>query len=180
MSGTWKGEVTGSSYDDNMWGLSLGYEQTFEQFNDKLKANFKYSSCKCKDEGYDYDYTGFDINGIYQLDKIYAITCGYHNHDIDITSGLKITVTGLIVGIDAIYPISPKAKIGYEFGFSLNGNEEILNYDIDADIYIAKIKFLYAINPKIDFTISYKYTQYDTDIINFKYYNLAFGGICKF
>lgn len=177
VPGKWDIDFPASSSSGDANGVIVGVEHFF---NESFKGGFEYSSYKCKESGDDYDYTGFDINGGYLFNECFTFVAGYHSHELDITNGVKLKATGLILGANADFSINKKSKINTSIAFSVNGNAEFAGADADANILMAKIKYMYALNDQWDLSAGYRYTSYDIDKLDLKINGLSLGAAYKF
>jgi opacity protein-like surface antigen len=177
VPGKWNIDIPGNSLDDDANGVIVGVEHLF---NESFKGGFEYSSYKCKESGDDYDYTGFDINGGYLFTEYFAVTAGYHNHELDLTNGIKLKTTGFMLGADADFLINEKSKINSSIAFSVNGNAELVGADADANIFIGKVKYIYALNEQWDLSAGYRYTSYDINNLDLKINGISLGVAYKF
>jgi hypothetical protein len=177
VPGKWDVDFPASSSSGDANGVIVGVEHLF---NESFKGGFEYSSYKCKESGDDYDYTGFDIKGAYLFNEYFGVTAGYHSHELDITNGVKLKATGFMLGTDADFLINEKSKINSSIAFSVNGNAEFAGADADANILMAKIKYIYSLNNQWDLSVGYRYTSYDINSLDLKINGLSLGAAYKF
>jgi opacity protein-like surface antigen len=177
VPGKWDIDSPNGSIDGDTKEVIVGVDYLF---NENFKTNFEYSSCKCEDGGDDYDYTGFDIKGGYLLNDYFAATAGYHSHELDLTNGIKLKTTGFMLGVDTVFPINEKSKIDSSLALSVNGNAELAGADVDANILIAKIKYIYALNDQWDLSAGYRYISYDINNLDLKTNGISLGAAYKF
>jgi len=186
MAGEWDGE---SEKDDISAGI-VGFEQDFDRF--KLGIEYTDSKWEKWDEGIDFDYTGFDLKFGYQLTDQVALIAGYHRYDFkpdksksSVTDeGYTYTayfadakIDGIMIGIDADFPITDKISFNSSFSFSPDGKykdkysseaklydeDDYEDWSSDIDIITAKVKFNYAVIDNLALSLGYHYTQYKFD-----------------
>jgi hypothetical protein len=201
MPGSWEDWEN----DDDATTAIVGFKQNFDRF--KLSLEYTDSKWKNWDSTMDYDYTGFDAKIGYQLTDQIAFMIGYHRYDIkpekhkatvymdNVTNTsyfADFKIDGIIIGIDADFPISEKISFSSSFGFSPDGdykgdysteaevedNEEDFSFDVD--IFTAKIRFSYAVTDNLALSLGYRYTQYKFDEVHLDFSGATVGLTYKF